>query len=680
MTVVQFPDEIIRRFLEQFDFARGFADYLRGLEYCATRELDPSLLHAWWRERSSELLSDHFEIDFVHMLNHIEVHQLTREQRRRNNEQRTAEQQATRAALENGGTQVCAGDTARQFITERLNRTARFLEQHPEYRCIKIAATFHETFESIYDETDNPLKVMARWLQQLLPCGTPAEANSNARPANEYVDGVSGIAHPAPEFVIGSAAHRHLVELADYVATKMENSALRRVLHWSLNNEEGSLVPKAILDDVRTCSHATFEHLVKHKRIEADGIEGFVCLLSLPLAVTASSTGAPHLLPEFGFLGSAADPGSESFDMMHTVGRRDLARAWRQFFIKYRRLRLRGNAGRGFGACGYLFGMALMHYAGDDFCWARESAPDCIAECIRDLQPDITCLLEFFLIHFGEDHSWTEEAETETASLREFPSKRLILPLVRSLRMESFHQLAGAILSFYLTLIALAAEGNLDELDGLDEALIESRRMPGFNCVEAALQFIGGVAEQLGHKLTQMKFEQFVVFDDHQVLELIAAGEGETIEFKSTLRTNLYTRDPDPKIEHAALKTIAGFLNKHGGTLLVGVDDEGEVIGTDSDGFANSDKLTLHLKNLLRSLVPSATDQINSRVIPVRGKEVLCVECARGDRPVYLHNRETKQYEFYVRRGPATDLLTLPEAVDYIQKEFANAPSSNDVI
>jgi predicted HTH transcriptional regulator len=53
----------------------------------------------------------------------------------------------------------------------------------------------------------------------------------------------------------------------------------------------------------------------------------------------------------------------------------------------------------------------------------------------------------------------------------------------------------------------------------------------------------------------------------------------------------------------AALKTIAGFLNASGGTLVIGVADDGKVLGLAADGFPNEDKMGLHLVNLLRDRV-----------------------------------------------------------------------------
>ncbi|EKD26598.1 MAG: hypothetical protein ACD_79C01103G0001 [uncultured bacterium] len=80
--------------------------------------------------------------------------------------------------------------------------------------------------------------------------------------------------------------------------------------------------------------------------------------------------------------------------------------------------------------------------------------------------------------------------------------------------------------------------------------------------------------------------------------ELISKGEGQHIEFKSTLRMNLHTMKPDREMEFAVLKTIAGFLNSEGGTLLIGLNDQGEIIGIKNDNFTNKDKMMLHLTNL----------------------------------------------------------------------------------
>ena len=76
--------------------------------------------------------------------------------------------------------------------------------------------------------------------------------------------------------------------------------------------------------------------------------------------------------------------------------------------------------------------------------------------------------------------------------------------------------------------------------------------------------------------------------------ELIKRGESKTLEFKSTLRWNLKEDRKDNRVTHAALKTIAAFLNTEGGDLLLGVADDGSVVGIERDGFDTNDKFMLH--------------------------------------------------------------------------------------
>jgi Putative DNA-binding domain len=84
------------------------------------------------------------------------------------------------------------------------------------------------------------------------------------------------------------------------------------------------------------------------------------------------------------------------------------------------------------------------------------------------------------------------------------------------------------------------------------------------------------------------------------VADLIGSGETAAVEFKSTLRTNLHTGEKDSRMEMAVLKSIAGFLNSNGGTLVVGVADDGSPVSWERDGFPDEDKMSLHLINLLK--------------------------------------------------------------------------------
>ena len=134
------------------------------------------------------------------------------------------------------------------------------------------------------------------------------------------------------------------------------------------------------------------------------------------------------------------------------------------------------------------------------------------------------------------------------------------------------------------------------------------------------------------------------------VSQLVMAGESDTVEFKSTLRFNLHTGKYDPKIEHAVLKTLAGFLNANGGTLVIGVEDDGTPLGLEQDGFTSDDyldedKMALHLTNIVnRDLGPSAwltmhpnfDDYIDPENPTDDEARVLIVRCDPSAAPVYI--------------------------------------------
>lgn len=153
------------------------------------------------------------------------------------------------------------------------------------------------------------------------------------------------------------------------------------------------------------------------------------------------------------------------------------------------------------------------------------------------------------------------------------------------------------------------------------------------------------------------------------VADLIAGGETGAVEFKSTLRMNLHTGQVDEKIQLSALKTIAGFLNAKGGTLLIGVSDEGEVLGLDADGFQNEDKLGLHLVNLVKDRIGEIfLPYIHPHFEDENGARVLAIRCEKGPRAAFLKDGNLQR--FFVRGGNATTELSGASVTDYVKQRF----------
>ena len=171
-----------------------------------------------------------------------------------------------------------------------------------------------------------------------------------------------------------------------------------------------------------------------------------------------------------------------------------------------------------------------------------------------------------------------------------------------------------------------------------------------------------------------------VLFDDYirrhrRVEELLKLQESKTLEFKSSLRWNLkQDRKDDKHVTHAALKTIAAFLNTEGGDLLIGVADDGRVLGIDHDRLDNDDRFMLHLAQVVRNgLGDRAGTCIDPKTQIAEGKTVCLVSCKRSPEPVYLRWKgleKTPKGDFYVRTGPGTVRLRVTDAQRYVSTRF----------
>ncbi len=159
--------------------------------------------------------------------------------------------------------------------------------------------------------------------------------------------------------------------------------------------------------------------------------------------------------------------------------------------------------------------------------------------------------------------------------------------------------------------------------------------------------------------------------------ELIAAGESHSVEFKQTARWNIHTQQKDPKIELVIGKTVAGFLNAEGGTLLIGVADDGSTPGLDADLAVmkepDLDRYELWLTDLLeRCLGKPAVANVRVTFELVNNSQVCRVDAAASPAPVFLDepggNREA---DMYVRMGNSTRKLLTDEALEYVGQHWS---------
>jgi len=180
-----------------------------------------------------------------------------------------------------------------------------------------------------------------------------------------------------------------------------------------------------------------------------------------------------------------------------------------------------------------------------------------------------------------------------------------------------------------------------------------------------------------GEAIKNFLFDQYLRAH-RQADELIKRGESKTLEFKATLRWNLRENKQDDKvITHAVLKTIAAFLNTEGGDLLIGVADNGSIVGMEHDRLESDDKFMRHLAQVVRNgLGDRAGTCIDPKTQIVQGKTVCLVSCQRSPEPVFLKWKGAEEHpdgDFYVRSGPGTVKLSPESAGEYIRIRFPHA-------
>lgn len=157
------------------------------------------------------------------------------------------------------------------------------------------------------------------------------------------------------------------------------------------------------------------------------------------------------------------------------------------------------------------------------------------------------------------------------------------------------------------------------------------------------------------------------------ILDLIAAGESQVLEFKSSARWNIRSGSPDKKIEHAITKAVCAFLNAEGGTLLVGVDDDGQVLGLENDYHSlgskgNRDGYELYLRQLLVNCLSIQTaGVVRIRFESIDTRDICVVSVAASGRPAFTKPVEGGQgpSEFWVRIGNASRQLHGDDMIEY---------------
>ena len=158
--------------------------------------------------------------------------------------------------------------------------------------------------------------------------------------------------------------------------------------------------------------------------------------------------------------------------------------------------------------------------------------------------------------------------------------------------------------------------------------------------------------------------------DADRVRSIIRRGEDICTEFKQTLSLDVTKQTKEKYITESALKTICAFFNTNGGDLVIGVDDDFNILGIEKElekfHKGDPDKFLNTFKDLFKNQIgPEFYPFLEQKIIEINNMKVFLVSCRPTDKEVFMN-----KIDFYVRTTPATDKLEGPSQINYIRTRF----------
>jgi len=156
------------------------------------------------------------------------------------------------------------------------------------------------------------------------------------------------------------------------------------------------------------------------------------------------------------------------------------------------------------------------------------------------------------------------------------------------------------------------------------------------------------------------------------IADVIRTGESVSLELKSTLQWDVVQKKKNEALRDGVIRTVTAFLNTSGGTLLIGVEDSGKVLGLDDDLkiLDNSrDKFDRTVGALLMDQIgPEHMSFVRMRFDELEGTAIFVIDVDRAPKPAFA--KTSKGKEFFIRVGGATRPLDSEAAMKYIQTNW----------
>lgn len=147
-----------------------------------------------------------------------------------------------------------------------------------------------------------------------------------------------------------------------------------------------------------------------------------------------------------------------------------------------------------------------------------------------------------------------------------------------------------------------------------------------------------------------MRFDPKIETDIAPLEKLVAKGEGAELDFKRKVTSR-----------QKIARTLAAFANNKGGKLLVGVEDNGDLVGTDPEE-------EMYMIHEAAEMYCDPPVDVYFTIYEDEGKSILQAEVMRSLKKPYLAPDERNEWQIYIRANDKT-LVASKTALQYMEEE-----------
>ncbi|MGP5310237.1 N-6 DNA methylase [Vreelandella alkaliphila] len=186
------------------------------------------------------------------------------------------------------------------------------------------------------------------------------------------------------------------------------------------------------------------------------------------------------------------------------------------------------------------------------------------------------------------------------------------------------------------------------------------------------------LANSVQEKLDRFVYDLSDMGSESVVRYMLEKNENKFIEFKqyfflsaSQVHNDTESIKANKSEQKKVIKNIASFINSEGGSLLIGVNDRGEVVGVDREmarlKMKKTESYIKALEDAVKSLLGEGISKfLDIKEVVIDDMIIILLNCKPSPRAVFCDK------EFYIRRSAASEALYEHEMLKYIQTHFAS--------